>query len=159
MTIYEKSTIELICDQLEELFESHQWLSLTEPEIYQGLTLWNPETQTLPLITIIPRLGKNNNDLYGNILCMQGVEITALMPLAVGASAMIGQAVVAEMIQVVFRNRQHGWHGFPDELSGIKLLEHGIVQYPDEINPQMVSAGITLEITYEMELFHDVSEV
>lgn len=158
MTLYEKSTIELICDQLEELFESHQWLSLTEPAIHQGLTLWNPDTNTLPLITIIPRLGKNEADRYGSITCAQPVEITALIPLAVGASAMIGQAVVAEMIKVIFRNRQHGWHGFPDELSGIKLLEHGIVQYPDEINPQMVSVGITLEITYEMELYHAPSE-
>jgi hypothetical protein len=35
-----------------------------------------------------------------------------------------------------------------------KFRGAGIIQYPSEMNPQMVSAGVTLEINYEMELHH-----
>ena len=152
--IADKSTIELICDQIQTLFEGQDWLSLNDPSIFQGLSLWDPATQTLPLITILPRLAKVETDRYGEIECSQPIEITALIPLSAGQSASIANAVVAEMIKAVFLPRQHNWHGFPDEMSGIKLLEAGIVQYPDELNPQMVSAGITLETQYEMELYH-----
>jgi hypothetical protein len=150
----DKSTIELICDQIQGLFEAHAWQSLNSPEIYQGLSIWDPDNQNLPLITILPRMARVETNRYGECDCSQSVEITALIPLAVGASAMIGQAVVAEIIKAVFAPRQHDWFGFPDEMHGIKLTEAGIIQYPSEMNPQMVSAGVTLEINYEMELHH-----
>jgi hypothetical protein len=154
MTTYEKSTIELICDQLEGLFEARTWKNLNSPTIYQGLTLWNPETNTLPLITIIPRQAKMDTNKYGEVDALQGIEITALIPLPVGDSALIGEAVTRELIETIFLSRIDGkWTTFPDQLSGIKLLDAGIVQYPSEINPQMVQAGITVEVSYQIELY------
>jgi hypothetical protein len=150
----EKSTIELICDQLEGLYEARTWKNLDSPEIYQGLSLWDPETHNLPLITILPRQARIEANGYAEVDAVQNIEITALIPLPIGESAMIGEAVTKELIETIFLARINGkWATFPEQMSGIKLIDAGIAQYPSEINPQMIQAGITIEVDYLIELY------
>ena len=150
----DKSTIELICDQIQGLFEARTWQTLNTPSIFQGLSLYAPDVQSLPLITILPRLAKVESFEYGEIICSQAIEITALIPHDSGESESIGNAVAAEMIEAIYLTRINGkWSTFPGAVIDLKLLEFGINQYPDQMNPQLMQAGITIDVLYELELY------
>jgi len=161
-----KSTPELIIDQIEAILEAATWVNITTPDIFKGLTIWDPATQPLPLITIIPRPEKADTDKYGGVSCTKNIEITALIPMDTAEApiypadtAMVGEAVAMEIRALIFGSRVNGkWAGFPDELTNIRYVEGGVFAYPDELNPQLMSAGITIEVKYDVELYPDEDE-
>lgn len=144
-----KSPQERICDHIKSILENSDWQNLDSPEVFLGLTLWDPENQKLPLITIIPRIEKATGQRYGNIECELPIEITVLIPMANGQDTMIGLAVANEITACVFRARENNWAGYPDHLIDIIYVDGGIISYPDEINPQLLTAGITINAVYE----------
>ena len=138
----------IICDHLEEILTNAVWQTIKEPSIFTGLSLWDPENQPLPVITILPRIEKALGKRYGKVQVELPVEITALVPLDKGQSAMIGVVVAEEIAMHIFRAKEHNWGEFPESLDDIDYSDGGIIDYPDELNPQMVSCGITINVKY-----------
>jgi hypothetical protein len=146
----------LICEHLKTILEAAAWRSLDEPTVFTAMTLWDPETQALPLITILPRIEKSAGKRYGKTQVDMPVEITALVPLAVGDSAIMGLAVADEIAAHIFRAFKNDWESFPDSFEDIDYVDGGIISYPDELNPQMLTAGVTLSIKYTKTPFPDI---
>ena len=149
----EKSIPEKICDHLQTILQAVEWESLTEPDIYQGLAIWDPETQGLPLITILPEIEKATEDRYGNVKCEMMIDIKALIPCDIGATAIHGLMVAHEIRLNVFESKKNNWESFPEELINLRYVEGGVTKYPDEMNPQLLQAGITISVLYEVDLY------
>lgn len=148
-----------ICEHLWSILEHASWESLVEPTIFLGLTLWDPDKQSLPLITILPRIEKAKGNRYGKIECDFPIEITALIPMAYGDDAMIGVIVAEEIARHIFGARKEDWESFPDSMIDIIYVDGGIINYPDELNPQMLTAGITINVLYEKHPFPFTEEI
>jgi hypothetical protein len=143
---------ERICLHLKTILETAVWINVSAPPVFLGMTLWDPSVQSLPLITIVPRMEKATDPRYGRFQCELPVEITALLPMENGENPMKGVVIADEIADHIFAARQSNWEGFPEELIDINYLEGGIVSYPDELNPQLLTAGITIQVKYEKEI-------
>lgn len=147
------SIAEKIVDHIADILEERTWTTMTAPTIHKALTLWDPSTQTIPLITVLPRIESASEDRYGQIECELPVEITAIVPVPEGESAMIGLQVAKEIQYNLFRVNTEGdaLEGYPEEATGMRYVDGGIISYPDELNPQMLTAGITVMVKYETD--------
>jgi len=142
---------ESIIADLAALFDAFSFASVTSPDVYRGRQVFDPDTETPPLITILPRPEENDNG-YGDHKLTFSVDIICLERMAGQNPSELGEAILGEMIKCVFGYETAG----PTKVGGmtntyadtVVYKSGGIDSYPDELGQQILHVGITVEINY-----------
>lgn len=122
--------------------------TFTPAGVFLGRSTFDPDTDPLPLITIVPGVEDSSVTKYGTDERTMPVEVSALISLSDGADVTeICEPIYAEIHQAVF------FDGFQIQLGSdyfnIEFRGGGIVEYPTETGPAIVTVGISLDIAYE----------
>lgn len=133
---------------IKERFEDATFETFTPSNVFLGRSIFDPDSDPLPLITIVPGVEDSNVTRYRTDQRTMPVEISALVSLNDGADVTeICEPIYAEMHKVLFFN------GFQIQLGSdyfsMEFRGGGIIEYPAETGPSVVTVGVSLEITYE----------
>lgn len=148
---------ERIINALADRLEAYDWQQW-QPEIFTGRNMFDPEADALPVLTIIPSAEEAEQTRYGTDLVTMQIDVSGLVSLP-------DEKTVSEDCEPVFGEiRKACFDGGTidltfgegaDEITNYYKLQYtggGIIDYPSELGPAIVTIGVTLAITYETNI-------
>lgn len=159
MTTYDVTIRELIIREIKDLYENFTFESIESPTIYRGRQVFDPDTETPPLITILPRTEESIKE-YGMSEQGMPIDIVCLARMGTENPSELGEEILGELILCVFGKNNPDVDGDPAKAGGLTLtyadsLDYrsgGIDQYPDEAGQAILHVGITVFIKYSTDM-------
>lgn len=136
---------------LKTRLENYSWTVLESPSVFAGRTRFDPEEDPLPIITIIAGTedGTEQTAYKTNFRTMP-LEVTALISLEDSKEAFdIGESVFGELEKACFSG---GPLIIGEDSYFFESRGGGIVDYPDQLGPAMLTITVSLELPYETEI-------
>lgn len=149
-----------IIQELYELFDEYLFESITDPVCYRGRQVFDIETETPPLITILPRIEEAQVNEYAMQECRMPVDVICLARIGTENPSDLGEAILGELISCTFGKETEGVDGDPEKHGGltdtyadmVTYRTGGIDMYPDELGQQILHVGITVVIRYQTNI-------
>ena len=140
---------EQIIAALQTRLENYAW-EMWNPEIYVGRSIFDPDTDPLPVLTILPSVEEAARTRYGTDQITMQVDLSGLVSLADGASVTEDcEPIFGEMRKAAFSG---GEIQIGNDYVAMAYTGGGIMDYPSELGPAIVTIGVTLAITYETNI-------
>lgn len=143
-----------IRQQIIEGFAAHlsawSWQSAPFAAVHTGRTVFDPELDPLPLITILPRPDESTATVYGMDSNTMLLDVSALLrleaPDGVAANATeVGEPVKGEMQAASFAIPT----ALADMVERIEYRGGGIDDYPSDLGQTIITVGLSLAVVYE----------
>ena len=139
-----------ILQKLQERLDQYNWDAWQPEEVHLGRTIFDPDNDPLPLLTIVAGTETSNRTAYRTNQREMPVEVSGLVSLANGAD-------VSEFCEPIYGEIEKGcFHGgaiqIGDDYFTIEFRGGGIVDYPSDPGPAVVTVGVSLAVTYETEI-------
>jgi hypothetical protein len=142
--------------ELVDLFEDFPFESVSNPTVYRGRLMFDPDAEPPPLVTVLPRTEEASYDDYGLTTCVMPVDIICLSRMGDRNPSELGEDILGELVAVVFGKQttvdgqtvKHGGMSgtYADE---IHYRSGGIDAYPGQMGQQILHVGITIAIKYQ----------
>lgn len=137
-----------LVEAIQSRLYSYAWGSFAPAGVYLGRSIFDTDSDPLPLITIVPGVEDSEVSRYGTDLRIMPVDISAIISLDDGADVTaVCEPIYAEVHKAVFNDGNQIQIG--SDYFSIEFRGGGIVEYPAETGPAVVTVGVSLEITYE----------
>lgn len=137
-----------IIETLQDRLKVYDW-QVFDPVIWVGRSIFDSETEQLPVVTILPRPEESEGTRYGTNYIAMPIDMSALISLQDGQQASaIGESVFGELHSAAFSGDGTIIPVNDDNFS-LTYSGGGIVEYPDELGPAVITIGLTLHVTYE----------
>ncbi len=135
-----------ILNILQTTLQDYPWHQVTPEAVHIGRTSFDPDTDTLPLITIVPGLETSDVTRYRTNECVMPIGVSALVSTDGGGGAsIIGEAVFGELHKALFSNLNALM-----DLGSISYTGGGIAEYPDTpAGKAIITIGVNLDVHYE----------
>jgi len=137
-----------LINELKTRLETYTWSVLESPEVFTGRTRFDPDEDPLPLITIVAGIedGTEQTAYQTNFRTMP-LDVSALISIEDAKEAGdIGEDVFGELEKACFFG---GPLTIADENYFLDFKGGGIVDYPDQLGPAMLTITVALELAYE----------
>ena len=128
-------------------------------DVYQGRTIFDPDVDRLPLVTIVAGVETSARTAYRTNSREMPVEVSALISLGGDNDTGVEtyKDVTAACEPIYGQIEQACFHGgseikIGDDYYQIEFRGGGIVDYPSEPGPAIVTVGVSLAVTYETEI-------
>ena len=148
---------EKIIDAIYDRLNDYAWTTLTDVGIFRGRSIFDPANpdEQLPLITILPGQEESTRTKYGTDDRNTQVSITCLMSLEDGTEVdALCEPVFGEMQAALFGEGpiiidEGDSTAVDDREVAFQYRGGGIVEYPQELGPAIITITITAEFAYE----------
>ncbi|WP_028575029.1 hypothetical protein [Desulfonatronovibrio hydrogenovorans] len=135
-----------IIETLKARLQSYSWAEF-EPEIHAGRTIFDPDEDPLPVVTIVAGTETSERTRYGTDLRTMQIDVSALLSLADGKEAFdIGEPAFGELHKACFDG---GEIQIGDDYVALIYTGGGIVDYPSELGPALITIAVTITVTFE----------
>ena len=145
---------EQIISALQTRLENYAWTSW-DPSVFAGRSVFDPDVDTdrLPVLTILPSVEDSTRTKYRTDQITMQVDLSGLVSLEDGAEVYEHcEPVFGELRKACFYVSATDSSGAIQIGTDYFTLEYrggGIITYPGELGPAIVTVGVTLAITYE----------
>jgi hypothetical protein len=131
-------------------FAAYGWQSASFAAVYVGRIVFDPDTDPLPLITILPRPDETASTLYGTDSNTMPMDVTAVLrleaPDGVALTATdLGEPVKGELQAAAFAIPT----ALADLVERIEYRGGGIDDYPDTLGQSTFTVSLSLAVVYE----------
>lgn len=135
-----------IINAVNDRLANYQWQQWG-PEVFTGRTIFDPDQDSLPVLTIVPGVEESERTRYRTDYITMPVEISGLVSLDDGADVYeICEPIFAEIRKAIFDG---GQIEIGDDHYDITYRGGGIAEYPTETGPAIVTIGVSIAIEYE----------
>lgn len=144
-----------IRQQIIEAFAAHlaatSWQSAPFAAVYIGRVVFDPDTDPLPLITILPRPDETDATLYGTDSNTMPLDVTAVLRLeapdggVASTATEIGEPVKGELQATAFAIPT----ALADMVERIEYRGGGVDDYPDTLGQSTFTVSLSLAVVYE----------
>lgn len=127
--------------------------------VYIGRTIFDPEVDRLPLATIVAGTETSTRTAYRTNQREMPIEVSALISLGGDNDSGVAtykdvtaacEPIYGQMEQSCFDGGSQIQIG--DDYFTLEFRGGGIVEYPSEPGPAIVTVGVSLAVTYETEI-------
>jgi hypothetical protein len=151
----DKTIREKIIYEITALFEGYTFVSITNPAVYRGWQVFDPDVKPPPLVALQPRVEECNRTDYGADERTMPVDIICLERIVDQNPSELGEAILGELIACVFGKavEEDGaiikLGGMSTDLADdVVYRTGGIDQYPDQLGEAILHVGITVSVRY-----------
>jgi len=143
-------TRQTILEKLRDRLESHSWQTFG-PTVFVGRTIFDPDSDPLPVLTIVPGLESSERTRYGADRIDMPCEVSALVSLKDGRDVTeLCEPIFAEIKQALFAPGQIEVESGDDpQYVSITYVGGGIADYPGEIGPAIVTIVVQVRLHFE----------
>lgn len=143
-----------IRQQIIEAFAAHlaaaSWQSAPFAAVYVGRAVFDPDTDPLPLITILPRPDETEATRYGTDSNTMQLDVSALLRLespgdGIPTATEIGEPVKGELQATAFAIPS----ALADMVERIEYRGGGVDDYPDTLGQSTFTVSLSLAVVYE----------
>jgi len=139
---------EQIIETLRERLATYDW-QVFDPTIWVGRSTFDPESERLPVVTLLPGQEESEPTPYGADHITMPVDVSALVSLEDGQEASTyGEPVFGELRKAVFSGNGI-YIAYGEEYFSLSYGGGGIVGYPDELGPAVITVGLNLQVIYK----------
>ena len=140
---------EQIIAALETRLKNYNWQQW-DPDIFVGRSVFDPDVDPLPVLTILPSVEEAARTRYGTDQITMQVNLSGIVSLADGASVTEDcEPIFGEMRKAAFSG---GEIQIGTDYVAMAYTGGGIMDYPSELGPAIVTIGVILAITYETNI-------
>ena len=139
---------EQIISALQTRLENYAWTAW-DPSVFVGRSVFDPDTDAdrLPVLTILPGVEDSTRTKYRTDQITMPLDLSGLVSLEDSADVTeLCEPVFGEMKKAAFNG---GAILIGTDYFTLEYRGGGIITYPGELGPAIVTIGVTLAITYE----------
>ena len=122
--------------------EGGTYTILDDAVVYRGRQLFDPDTEELPLITVLPRLEDAERTQYGTSLCRMPIDISCLVRIDGRNVSTLAESALGELIKSAMSS-------LPSDADDVTYTGGGVEQYPDVMGQKVLMVGITIRVEYQ----------
>lgn len=158
----EQTTRERIAYALRDRLAAYPW-ETWQPDVYVGRSVFDPDQDPMPVLTIVPGVENAEQSRYGTDLVDLTLDLSALVSLADGQDVTAQcEPIFGEIRRACFAGGAISLdHTYTDDGGAEQTATNhyalqyrggGILDYPAELGPALVTVGVTLATTYETDI-------
>lgn len=137
-----------IIQALENRLAAYTWIEI-DPEVSTGRVIFDPDTDPLPVITIVAGVETSERTRYGSDKRTMPVDVSALISISDAKDAFeIGEPALGELHKACFHG---GELPVGDDFVSLAYTGGGIVDYPGELGPAIITIAVTLSVIFETD--------
>ena len=140
----------LLLTKLQERLSQFNFSTWSPEEVHIGRTMFDPDVDRLPLLTVVAGTDTSNRSAYRTNQREMQVDVSGIVSLDDGAD-------VTELCEPIYGEIEKAcFHGgeiqIGDNYYSIEFRGGGIVDYPSDPGPALVTVGVSLAVTYETDI-------
>ena len=136
-TIREKVILGIIAN-----LEAGTYVELHGAQVFRGRQLFDPDTEDLPLIAVLPRMEDAERTQYGATRCRMPVDVSCLVRIGAANVSILAEAALGELIKAALAS-------LPADADDMIYTGGGVEQYPDLLGQVVLMVGITIRVEYQ----------
>jgi hypothetical protein len=145
---------EQIIDAIADRLTDFTWTAITTPSIFIGRSIFDPEVDEMPLVTMLAGQEDSERTRYGIDSITMPVSVSCLISLEDGAAVdSIAEPVFGEMKEALFAGGpiDLGFEDSGEEVEAFPFVYAGggLVDYPSELGPAIINITISAVVKYE----------
>ncbi len=139
-----------ILEKLRDRLEAHSWEAFA-PTVFVGRTIFDPDSDPLPVLTIVPGLETSEPTRYGADRIDMPCDVSALVSLKDGQEVTeLCEPIFAEIKSALFGPGQiEIASGEDPQYVSITYAGGGIADYPSEIGPSTVTIVVQARLRFD----------
>ena len=139
-----------ILQSLQARLQQYNFSTWTPEDVHVGRVMFDPDVDRLPLLTVVAGTDTSNRSAYRTNQREMPIDVSGIVSLEDGADVTeLCEPIYGEIEKACFNGGeiQIGENYFTIEFRG-----GGIVDYPSDPGPALVTIGVSLAVTYETDI-------
>ncbi len=143
-----------LIEAMRERIEEYSWQTI-DPDVHVGRTIFNPDDDPLPIVTVVAGLEDSERTRYGTDRRTMSLDISALVSLDNGADTTEAcEPIFGDLHKAVFNGGELALTSGEGEAErvdyfSIEYRGGGIVDYPGAPGPAIVTIAVSVAVSFE----------